>query len=77
MQHVNCWSCVKLITYQGNCGSSPPLDCSLILCCVGFRFIHISVVCAREDPREKYHDTKYQAEQLLIRAHEAGIIFMS
>jgi NADH dehydrogenase len=29
------------------------------------RFVHLSVVCARPDPRLPYHDTKWRAEQLV------------
>jgi NADH dehydrogenase len=27
------------------------------------RFIHLSVVCSRPDPRLPYHDTKWRAEE--------------
>ena len=29
------------------------------------RFVHVSVVCSRPDARSAYHDTKWQAEQLV------------
>ena len=29
------------------------------------RFVHVSVVCSRPDTRSGYHDTKWQAEQLV------------
>lgn len=29
------------------------------------RFIHISVVCSRPDPKSAYHDTKWRAEELI------------
>ncbi|MDA1013348.1 MAG: NAD(P)H-binding protein, partial [Planctomycetota bacterium] len=36
------------------------------------RFIHISVVAARSDSRHRYHDTKWQAEELV---RESGLDF--
>lgn len=32
------------------------------------RFVHISVVAARPDPRNGYHDTKWQAEELVRKS---------
>ena len=29
------------------------------------RYVHISVVCSRPDPRSAYHDTKWRAEELI------------
>jgi len=29
------------------------------------RFVHVSVVCSRPDPRSAYHDTKWRAEELV------------
>jgi uncharacterized protein YbjT (DUF2867 family) len=36
------------------------------------RFIHISVVCSRPDPRSPYHDTKWRAEELV---RSSGLAF--
>ena len=38
---------------------------------LGARYVHVSVVASRPDPRQPYHDTKWRAEQL-VRASGVG-----
>ena len=44
------------------------LDAARVL---GARYVHVSVVASRPDPRQPYHDTKWRAEEL-VRASGVG-----